>query len=297
MTGVEGAALKTLAVITLVIAAGAAGAAAYAVSISQTRYRELSDRIDRLASAASALESSIGGLVHRIDSAAVQETGGGEASQQFAGRLTRAEEKLSVLERIAPATDSAGEAISQLSPSVREEIRRMVREEQAAAAAQQEQKHAARREEMHEKMKEMTEKFQQDQKKRLEEWVRKFAEKAGLTTAQEQGILDAYAWASEERNRLLREKHNDGGGLLMMGPEDFKKVEEKQNEKIKELLTEAQYGEYEEYSAANPLPMASFAVGVGPGGEEMGADAVIFQGAVSKETKPEQKPEKEGKDK
>lgn len=285
--------MKMLAVITLVIAAGAAGVAAYAVQSAQTRYAELSNRIDRLANAASALESSIGGLVHRIDSAAAQETEGGAAGHQLAERLARAEDKLSVLERITPGTDSAGEPVSHLSPSVREEIRRMVREEQVAAAAQQEQKHAARREEMHEKMKEMTEKFQKDQKKRLEEWVRKFAEKAGLTTAQEQGILDAYAWANEERNRLLREKHNDGGGLLMMGPEDFKKVEEKQDEKIKELLTDSQFEEYGKYSAANPLPMTSFAVGVGPDGEEMGADALIIRGAVSKEKKPEQ----EGKDK
>ena len=289
--------MKTLAVITLVIAAGAAGVAAYAVNSAQAQYAELSDRIDKLASAASALESSIGGLVHRIDSAAVPEAGGSETAQQLAERLARAEDKLSVLERISPATDSESGTVSQLSPSVRDEIRRIVREEQTAAAAQQEQKHAARREEMHEKMKEMTEKFQKDQKKRLEEWVRKFAEKAGLTTAQEQGILDAYAWANEERNRLLREKHNDGSGLLMMGPEDFKKVEEKQDEKIKELLTEAQYGEYEKYSAANPLPMASFAVGVGPGDGEMGADAVILQGAVSKEKKPEGESKKEGTDK
>ncbi len=289
--------MKTLAVITLVIAAGAAGVAAYAVNISQTRYGELSDRIDKLASAASALESSIGGLSHRIiDSSAVAETGGGEASLQLAERLARAEEKLSVLEGVSPVTESSGETTSQLSPAVREEIRRMVREEQAAAAMQQEEKHAAKREEMHEKFKEMSEKFQKDQKKRLEDWVRKFAEKAGLTTAQEQGILDAYAWASEERNKLLREKHNDGGGLVMMGPEDFKKVEDRQDEKIKELLTDSQYEEYEKYSAANPLPMAAFAAEVAPDGGMMG-DAVVIHGAVSREKKPEDKPEQENKDK
>jgi hypothetical protein len=297
MTGVEGGVLKTLVVVILVISAGAAGAATYAVNISQARYRELSDKIDKLASAASALESSIGGLSHRIiDSSAVSETDGGEATLQLAERLSRAEEKLAVLERIAPATDSAGEPVSRLSPAVREEIRRMVREEQAAAVVQQEVKHAARREEMHEKMKEMTEKFQQDQKKRLEEWVRKFAEKAGLTTAQEQGILDAYAWANEERSRLLEEKSKDGAPLLMMGPEDFKKVEDKQDEKIKELLTEGQYEEYEKYRAANPLPMAAFTAKVAPDGGMLG-DAVVIQGGIAREKKPEEAPDQKDKDK
>ena len=276
-------------ILSLVLALIAVAAAGYAAYCGQARV----ERIDKLERSAETLEASIAGLWDQLK--ARPETHAGpaeeEASRKLQDRVAKLEGKLASLET-APQTGRSSKEI--LSDGAREFIRRIVQEEQAALVDEQKQERVARREKMQDKFKEMAEKHEEKQRKRLEEWVKKFSEKSGLTIAQEEGILDAYRWASEERNRILSEKRKEGGPVLF-GPEDFAKIGSKRDGKIKEMLSEAQFGELEKYRSENPLPEMGFFAGIGDDGE-MGADAIIMEVAQPSEKKKEQSErENEGK--
>jgi hypothetical protein len=178
-----------------------------------------------------------------------------------------------------------------LAEGAREMIRKIVREEQASLIQEQEEEQAVKKEQLHAKMEKQFEEMREKQKKRLEEWIMKFCEKAGLTITEEQGMLEAYRWAQEERNRMLRDRREEGPPLLL-GPEQFAKIAEQRDEKIRELLSAAKFDEFDKYRSSNPLPEMAYFGAVGPDGVE--ADAIIIE-AGPMSGKKEEKSEEEDK--
>jgi hypothetical protein len=276
--------------VTLVIAIAAVAAAGYAIYCGQQQL----DRLEKLEESTSMLEASIGGVIENIrEREALQPVPvDSTTSGEFQERVTGMEERLAALEA-SPQTGRSSKEI--LAEGAREMIRKIVREEQAQLIEEQEQKKTAKREKMQANMEEHFEKMRENQKKRLEEWIKKFSDKTGITIAQEQGILDAYKWASEERNRQMREKHQEGD-MVMFGPEMFKEISDKRDEKIREVLSAAQFDKLEKYRSNNPFPEMAFFGAVGEDGGAM--DATVIMGAMpAVKTEKKDGSEQENKDK
>jgi hypothetical protein len=275
--------------VSLVIALAAAAAAGYCVYSAQLQL----ERIEKLEESASMLEASIGGMVGNLKELELSQHVLEEAaaSEELQERVTGAEDRLATLE----AAPQAGQSPKKvLADSAREMIRKVVREEQAGMIKEQEQKHVAKREKMQADMEKHFEKMRERQKKRLEEWIKKFSDKAGLTIAQEQGILNVYKWAAEERNRKMQERMKEGD-MVMFGPEEFKKAAEERDGKIKEVLSAAQFEEFEKYRSRNPFPEMGFFGAVGEDRE--GMDATVIMEVLPPIGEKKKGPEQEGEDK
>jgi len=258
--------LKAIAFILAIVSLAVAGYAVYSLG-------KQADEIQALQSKASALEASIGGLINSIN-----ENRENDAYAQKEAQPAPLLERVVALEQQvagqSPALQTGRSSKEELVEGSREMIRRIIREEQAEMLQEQNEKKVAKREEMQEKFKAMAEKHEESQKKRLEEWIKKYSEKAGLTIAQENGILDAYKWAQDERRHQMEEKMKDGGPM-MVTPADFEKMFEQRDERIKELLTEAQYKGLVDYRDKNPFPEMMMYGAIGDHGDEMGAEIIM----------------------
>lgn len=256
--------MKTIA---LVIAIAAAATAGYSIYAMQAQL----ERLEKLEESTEMLEASIGGMVENFKEQEAAREAPSTAGVELAEKVTGLEEKLTSLEA-APQTGRSFREV--LAEGAREMIRKIVREEQAQLIEEQEQKRVAKREEMQANMEEHFEKMRENQKKRLEEWIKKFSDKTGITIAQEQSILDAYKWASEERNRQMSEKHQEGD-VVMFGPEMFKEISDKRDARIKDALSAVQFDELEKYRANNPFPEMAYFGAVRDDGGKMDATVIM----------------------
>ena len=263
-------------IVSLIVALAALGVAGYAFHNGQARL----ERLDILEKKASVLEASIGGIVEKLNDQADEEPVPVESgsSEEVQSRLAQVEGKLARLEALEPTGRSSKEMLAE---GAREMIRKIVREEQAALIQEQEEERAVKKEQLHAKMEKQFEEMRERQKKRLEEWIRKFCEKAGLTITEEQGILEAYKWAQEERNRMLQDRREEGPPMLF-GPEQFAKIAEQRDEKIKELLSAAKFDSDVEVDILDQVDLAVQAAGVGgfeflqlKGGQATGSELLL----------------------
>ncbi len=272
-------------IISMVVALGAVAVAGYAVYSGQAG----GDRLAHLEQQTSLLEARIGGIIKNIKANDAARRGPAEAQVpgEVYGRLAALERKLAALG--APPGAHSPDRLAADSAS--EAIRRIVREEQAAAVRKKEQESKEQRQKFQEKWKKLAEKSKEKQEKQLQDWVKKFSDEAGLTIAQEEGILRTYEWAKAERDRLMKDKMKEDGAF-MLGPEDFKKVGEERDRKIKDLLSEQQFKELKKYRSKNPRPEQAFAIGAGDDDGE--GTGLIIQGmsiGKKEEPKPEEKDE------
>lgn len=263
-------------IVSLVVAVAAIGVASYAVCSLHSQCGKLHE-----------LEESIGALeasLSRLPQTPAQD----ENHAPILQRLDALDSQLAALSR--EARPQAGNP-SQAAPD-REAVRQVVREVQQETAEERRQKRMVRMEQWRERAEAFAQERQQKQEERFSSWLTKFSESAGLTIAQEEGIRGAYDWAREERNRRISERVKEGGPG-MFGPAMFKEIDEERRERIKEVLTAAQFEEFEDYRSKNPLPEMAFAHGFGPDGEAEAEIMIIEGGPVPKKKK---EPAPEGED-
>ncbi len=276
--------MKTLSFALALIAIALAGYSVYSAHEERARLEK------KFEEKTLALEASIAGVRAERSAAAPAPTGGPEALEEAQSRLAEVERRVGALEAAPRSGRDPEEALTE---GAREMVRKLVREEQAAAIRDRKQKRTVEMEEMHAKMEEHFDKAKERQKKRLEDWIKKFSDKAGLTIAQEQGILDSYRWAREEMNRRMKDMMKEGGPV-MFGPEEFKKVAKERDGRIRENLSPEQFAQFEKYRAKNPMPEVGFAVSVGSNGKGA-AEAIIIETMPPVTKKKEEQPE--GQDK
>lgn len=246
-------------IISLVVAVAALGAACYVALSLHSQQGKLYE----IEAAINSLEAAIADLPR----APARD----ESQDEILDRLVALESQVDALGRGAqPEAGPPPEAAPD--PQA---IRRVVREVQEEDAKQRNEERLAVMEEWHEKAQEMAQKHQRKQEDRFDSWLAKFSESAGLTIAQEEGIREAYEWSREEIGRRTKEKMKDGGPF-MFGPEMFGEIAAERMEKIKDVLTPAQFEQFEEYRRKNPLPEMAFSHSFSPdGGAE--ADVMILQ--------------------
>jgi hypothetical protein len=271
--------MKTVAFVLALVALAAAGYGVYTGQVERARLEK------KLEEKTAALDASVAGVAEMLEQ--VKHDVGNVSSEAHeevpAGMLERIEALEEKAASLPPTGESSQEALLE---GAQEMIRRIVREEQAEMIKDQEKERAAKKEEMQEKFAEMAKKHEEKLQKRLEEWVKEFSEEAGLTIAQEEGILSAYQWTQDQINEALR-KGREEGGMVMFGPEEFKKFSEQRDEKIKDVLG-ARFADFEKYKSKNPLPETGYMFGLGAGGDVEG-ETIIIEAAPP----PEEKKEKE----
>jgi hypothetical protein len=261
-------------VLAFILALVALAGAAYGVYAGRSERARLEKKLDEKTAA---LDASVAGVAEMLRQ--TRQSAGGSGEVAMAEVPAEVLDRLDALERQVqvgnlPATGQSTKEM--LAEGAQETIRRIVREEQAAMLRDQEQERTAKKAEMQEKFADMARKHEERQKKRLEEWVKKFSEDASLSIAQEEGILNAYEWAQNQINDALRKSHEEDG-MVMFSPQDMEKFAEQRDEKIKEVLG-ARFDDFETYRAKNPLPDTGFMFGVGSDGEAQG-DAIIIETA------------------
>ena len=274
--------LKAMRIIALVAAVAALAAAGYLFAGSSG----LDRRFAAVEKKVAALEAAMNRLIDSVNErmawqgaprvAAPRSPGQEETLPDAVSRLADVERKVGALEE---ARDAVRAPLETLSSEVRDLVRRVVSEEQMAAAARQEQDREANKQKVQDKAREMARTIQEKQRKKMEEWLRKFAQEEGLSIAREDAMLAAYEWAAAERERAMRDKM-ENEGVVFMGPDEFRKLHEARDAKVKETLSQEQFARFDKYRAQNPLPDMGFAVGIGPDAE-MGADAIVIEAGMS----------------